>query len=148
MNRIAIKKLAAVTTLALISVVVVAVIVVSQLPKSGEIKFDSTLAPGKYEGYSIRCHDTGMSVKESRKFGPVTHTYEQFVFRCTATAPGESSPHKLNLEIAQAASIYVWWTSCDDSELLLKGNFIVDDSQYDRVLEESLDCVRAISEST
>lgn len=148
MNRTATKKLAAVTTLALISVVVVAVIVVSQLPKSVVIKFDSTLAPGKYEGYYIRCYDTGMTVKETRKFGPDSITLEQIVFRCTATAPGESTPHKLNLEIAQAAAIYVHWTSCEKNGLLSVGDFVVNDTDYDTVLEETLDCVRAISEST
>lgn len=148
MKRIATKTLATITTVVLVSVAVAAVIVVSHVPKSAVSKVEGTLEPGKYQGYYIRCYDAGQTITEVQNLGPVTHTYEHYVFRCTANAPGELTVHKLNLGIAQAAGIYVHWSSCEKRGLLSVGDFIVNDSEYDIVLQETLDCVSVDADPT
>ena len=75
--------------------------------------------------------------------GSVTHTYELVVFRCTATAPGESTKYNLNLEITEAVVSYVQWLDCDNAKMQMQGDIVIDDTEYDIVVEETLSCVVA-----
>ena len=96
---------------------------------------------GPYKDYYIWCEKTDETIKETERIGIATHTYEWIVYRCTATAPGDSTSYELNLKLSQASGIYVYWRDCEDQGLLMRGDFVVDFAEYDFVLEDTLGCV-------
>ena len=106
-----------------------------------------TLANGTYQDYFIWCEKTNETVKYVTRMGSVTSTYELFIFRCTATAPGGSTEYELNLEPTTTVVSYVQWLDCDDQKMQMQGDIVIDDTEYDIVIEETLSCVVAESDS-
>ncbi|MXW54050.1 MAG: hypothetical protein F4X44_11525 [Gammaproteobacteria bacterium] len=133
-----------------IGILLTAAVVLATIFLTRDRNEEATFADGAYQGYYIWCEKTDGTVTDTHNMGGgVTHTYEWIVHRCAATAPGETTAaYQLNLELASATGIYLHWLSCDKKGLLLFGDFVVDNKEYDSVLEETLNCIRSVSDST
>ncbi len=143
MNRFSNRKLIVFLTLIILLAVLILLILMYQPERNSVGKLEN----GPYDDYIIRCEKTDETVKETQnEGGGVSHTYEWIVYRCTASVPGESTPYELDLELSAAVGIYLHWLSCENQGLLTQGDFVVDDTEYDIVLEDTLMCVSTESD--
>ena len=102
---------------------------------------DSELMKGTHGKLEVDCIKTDETVTLQQYVGEYLLTNEFIVYECIAKDPKSGRTHPLNIDVTLGADLYLYWMTCRLDGLKMKATVEFNDTGYDVVLDESLECI-------
>ncbi|MXZ55259.1 MAG: hypothetical protein F4227_00040 [Gammaproteobacteria bacterium] len=125
------------------------------VPKTDFAKLEGEMFDNvRYDGLTIECIQTDEIVTQKYQIGKYSFEdteivasgeNEHIVFECTATDPIARKTYPVNIEVTTGADLYLYWSTCNVDDLIMKASVVFYNSKNDIVLEETLECVNEFS---